>query len=127
MDIITALTALGQAIRITKDLRDIDNGLDAAAYKAKMAELYGTLADVKIALTDARETIHNKDQEIKALEARIEALESGDICPMCRSGRMRLTASKRDRIFGVLGVQERTLTCEECKHTESRQFDPNEN
>jgi hypothetical protein len=103
VDIITAVTALGHAIKITKDLRDIDRGLDAAAYKAKMADLYGTLADVKMALTDALEAIHDKDQELKELRAEIDKLK-----------------------LGVFRVQERTLTCNntECKHTELRNFDP---
>jgi hypothetical protein len=38
-----------------KNSRQIEKGFDVAALKAQMAELYGTLADVKIARIDARQ------------------------------------------------------------------------
>ena len=44
MDIAAGLTLLGQATNIVKGLREIDKGFDLAALKARMADLYGTLA-----------------------------------------------------------------------------------
>jgi len=68
MDIATALSLLSNATGVVKDLREIDKGFDLAALKAQMANLYGTLADVKIALSDARETIHDKDKTYRGLD-----------------------------------------------------------
>jgi len=124
LDIATALTLLGQATRIVKDLREIDKGFDLASLKAQMANLYGTLADVKIALSDAREAIHEKDQKIKRLEDKIAALVSGETCPICNEGRMKVVASREHPHFGFAGVQERTLKCDKCGHSEKRLHDP---
>jgi len=129
LDIITALTAVGQAIKITKDLREIDRGLDTATYKAKMAELYENLSDVKMALTDARETIHDREKEIKNLKGKIEEITSGDVCPLCMSGRMKIIHVKPHGHFAFAGVQERTHKCQNpnCNHSETRVFDPSKN
>ena len=126
MDVMTGLAALGQAIKITKDLRDIERDLDAAAYRAQMADLYSNLGDAKIALTDARELIHERDQQIAALTARIANLTSGEACPLCQEGKMKVTSSRPDPIFGPLGHQERTLTCQnaECAYVEKRKVAP---
>lgn len=111
MDIATGLTLLSQATGIVKNLREIDKGFDAAALKAQMADVYGALADVKIALSDARETIQERDQTIKELENKIAALVSGEPCPICTIGRMR--------------VQERLMKCDICGHEEKHFHDPN--
>jgi hypothetical protein len=55
MDIAAGLALLSQATSIVKNSRQIEKGFDVAALKAQMAELYGTLADVKIARIDARQ------------------------------------------------------------------------
>lgn len=124
MDISTGLTLLGQATGIVKDLREIDKGFDLAALKSQMADLYGTLADVKIALSDARETIHEKDRKIKELEDKIAALTSGEACPICGTGRMKVVSSVAHPHFGFAGVQERTLKCTDCSHSEKHLHDP---
>lgn len=126
MDIAAGLALLGQATGIVKNLREIDKGFDVAALKSQMAELYGTLADVKILLSDARETIHERDQKIKALEEKISVLTSGEQCPLCSEGRLKVTAVKPHHTFGDLGVQEKVLKCEKCNHTETRMHDPME-
>jgi hypothetical protein len=124
LDIAAGLTLLGQATNIVKGLREIDKGFDLAALKARMADLYGTLADVKIALSDARETIHDRDRKIKQLEQKIAALTSGDSCPICSVGLMKVAASREHPHFGFAGVQERTLKCDKCGHAEKRLHDP---
>lgn len=124
MDISTGLTLLAQATGIVKDLREINKGFDTAALKSQMADLYGTLADVKIALSDAREAIRDRDQKIKELECKISALTSGEACPICNAGRMKISASRAHPHFGFAGVQERTLKCDNCNHSEQRLYDP---
>jgi hypothetical protein len=124
LDIAAALAMLGQATGIVKDLREIDKGFDLASLKAQMADLYGTLADVKIALSDARELVHVKDRKIKELEDKIAALTSGEACAMCGEGRMKVAASCEHPHFGFAGVQERTLKCEKCGHSEKRLHNP---
>ncbi|NEJ20085.1 hypothetical protein GR247_07865 [Rhizobium leguminosarum] len=72
VDITATLAVLGQAIGIAKDLREIDKGLDAGEFKAKMAELYASLADVKMALADAQEELRAKDKDIAELRGNFE-------------------------------------------------------
>jgi len=124
MDIATALSLLSNATGVVKDLREIDKSFDVAALKAKMADLYVTLADVKIALSDARETIHGRDNQIKQLEDKITSLTSGEICPICNSGRLKVISVHAHPQLGSVGVQERTLKCDGCPHTERRIHDP---
>ncbi len=124
MDIAAGLALLAQATGIVKDLRAIDKSFDVALLKSQMAELYGTLADVKIALSDARETIHEKERKIKELGDKVAALTSGEACPICNEGRMKITASGPHPTFGRVGVLERTLKCDKCGHTEKHLYDP---
>ena len=49
--------ALSKGLETLKIMREIDKDFDAAAYKAKIAELMGSVADAKIALIDANEQI----------------------------------------------------------------------
>ncbi|UXN57782.1 hypothetical protein [Phyllobacterium zundukense] len=99
------LATASQAIKIAKDLRDIARDVNSASYKAKMDELYGGLADIKIALSDAREELHEKDTLIKKLQGEIVALKSGETCPLCRSGRFKVTAVRDHPTFGVFGIR----------------------
>lgn len=57
LDIPTTLMALSKGLETLKIMREIDKDFDAAAYKAKIAELMGSVADAKIALIDANEQI----------------------------------------------------------------------
>jgi hypothetical protein len=69
--------------------------------------------------------------EVEALRARVAALEeevrkrpSVEQCPICEGGILKITTVRPDPIMGVLGVQERTIKCDKCGHTEKRQHDP---
>lgn len=124
MDIAAALAAVGHASTIVKTLRSIDKNYDVAAVKAQMAELYESLADVKMALSDARVTLRDRDQEIRSLQEKITALQSGEVCPLCEKGRLKVIASKPHPHFGIFGGQERTVKCTECEHTETREYNP---
>ena len=48
-------------------------------------------------------------------------------CPICRIGKLAVVAVGPDPTFGRVGLQQRTLKCDnkECGHTEKRQHDPN--
>lgn len=124
MDIGTGLAFLSQATGIVKDLREIDKGFDVAALKARMADLYVALADVRIALSDARETIYNRDQRIKELEEKIADITSGETCPICNNGRLKVISVHAHPHLGPAGVQEKTLKCDSCTHREMRIHDP---
>ena len=124
MDLGAGLTLLSQATVIVKDLRDIDKGFDVAALKAKMADLYSTLADVKIALSNAQIEIHERDKQIRQLEAKVAALTSGEVCPICNTGRLKVTSVYAHPQLGPVGVQEKTLKCDICTHVEDRMIEP---
>ncbi|MDE3818758.1 hypothetical protein GHK78_11775 [Sinorhizobium meliloti] len=77
VDIAAGLSLAAQAIGIVKDLREIDKGLDSAEYKARMADLYSALADVKMALADAQDEMKSKDQLIAELRDNFQ--KKGDL------------------------------------------------
>lgn len=70
MDIATGLTALNSALGTIKQLQDIDKNFDKAELKLRMSTLYSDLADARIALSDARELLREKDAEISRLKER---------------------------------------------------------
>lgn len=126
MDIPAALTAVSAALGIVKQVRDIDKDYDTALLKSQMAELYMGLADVKMALTDARQEIHDRDQAIRELEEKLSDATSGEKCPLCGTGRLKVVSVRPHPQFAFAGIQEHTLRCEnsECKHSEKRKHDP---
>lgn len=128
VDIAAGLSMAAQAIAIAKDLRDIDKSLDIGEFKAKMAELYGSLADVKMALADAQSAMKEKDAEIarlqEAFRARSEMVEyhgfkyqafpTGDpkgypYCPRCEN------TDGRFHMLTKFGKGMLALQCPECK------------
>lgn len=68
MDIAAGLSAATAALGTVKQLADIDKTFSQAELRAKMASLYSDLADVKIALSDARETVSGLKSQIAAFE-----------------------------------------------------------
>ncbi len=117
MDIQTGLTIAGSAIDLIKSLRQLDHDLDKADLKSKLAELYEQVADVKMALVDA-------NTKIKELENLLEEKNKGESCPLCNTGRMKITSSKPHKHFAFAGVQMRQIKCDNCGHSEERLFDP---
>jgi hypothetical protein len=65
----TSITTITNALKLVSDLRGIEREFDIAEYKLKIADLTTLLADVKIALTDARTEHAAKDAEIDRLKA----------------------------------------------------------
>ncbi len=126
-EIVSGLNAANLAAQLIKDLKQIDRSIDEATFKLKLAELTEALADTKIALSEVREILATRDAEIRALREQLESAVSGDTCPVCRAGKMQTLRVKKHPTFGDLGVQEKTLRCDNaaCGHDEERMHDPN--
>ena len=126
MDLISGISAATQAVQLVKELRSIDRSVDEASFKLKLADLMVAQADTKIALSEAREFLSEKDAEIRELKLRLDVVNSGEACPICQLGRLKVTASHLHPVFGTFGHQERTLTCTnaDCGHSEKRKYDP---
>jgi hypothetical protein len=75
MDIPVVLTTLSKSLEALKAIRDIEKDFDAASYKAKIAELMNSVADAKIALTDAPDEIAAKENEIARLKEGLKFRE----------------------------------------------------
>ena len=70
-------------------------------------------------------------RRIDELERRVAALEAagtGKIseprCPLCETGVLKTKSVRPDPTFGDMGVQQHTLVCSDCSHTERRQITP---
>jgi hypothetical protein len=63
------ISTISQAIRLAQDLRSIDKELSQAEAKLKIADLTTALADVKIALTQARDDAAEQQAEINRLKS----------------------------------------------------------
>ena len=127
MDLMTGLAAASQGLSIVKELRDIDQSVDAATFKLKIADLMIALSETKITLADAKEALSEKDATIKQLETKIRDLSSGEICPVCKLSKMKTISVKPHPTMGEVGIQEMALKCESetCGHSENRMHDPN--
>ena len=121
MDVVGGLTAAKMALDLAKDLREIDKSVDEAAFKMKLAELMGALADTQIAFADAK-------TRISELEDELERLTNGDPCPKCRVGRLVLISSEPMQFYGAdrFGVEEQFWQCgeEDCGYSTLRKIDP---
>jgi hypothetical protein len=67
MDIAGSIAAVGSALSIVKELKEIDAQVDQASLKLKVAELTSALADAKLGLVEVAEQLREKDGEIKRL------------------------------------------------------------
>lgn len=78
----TAFSTASQALKLANELRSIDKEVGQAELKLKVAELTGSLADIKLTLTEAKSDAAEKDQEIarlKKLQQRV-ADETVELC-----------------------------------------------
>ncbi len=67
IDISALMTAASSATKILKDLREIDRGINEAEYKFQIAELFETIADMKMAIIELKEEGGEKDKKIAEL------------------------------------------------------------
>lgn len=66
-DFVSTISTLGHAVKIVKDLNQIDRELDKAELKLKIAELSGALATAQITLSEAQQEASSKDAQIQKL------------------------------------------------------------
>lgn len=135
MDIASGLAAATAALTTVRQLAEIDKSLSQAEIKAKMATLYSDLADVKIALSDARETISELSAQVGKLESwedekrfytltdagngvlvyRFDTADqeqtAHDLCPSCfQAGRKSILQPER-----VAAYRAEHLKCNVCR------------
>jgi len=121
MDIMTGLSAVAQAFNVANWLRGIEKEFDVAEFKLKMAELYSSLTDAKLALADAKTEMDGKQAEINTLldqfQVRAATVEYNGykyergpdgkpvgyaFCPVCESnGKMTRTTYSGGTRFDV--------------------------
>jgi len=75
-------------------------------------------------LEDRIEVLHER---LAALESRLR-LTAHDMCPQCRSGRLRVIETAPHPEFGFAGIETHQVRCDraECGYAGTRLFDPNE-
>lgn len=75
-------------------------------------------------LEDRLEMLH---EQMAAVESRLR-LGAQDMCPQCRSGRLRVVQTAPHPEFGFAGIESHQVRCDrsECGYAGSRLYDPNE-
>jgi regulator of replication initiation timing len=93
----------------------IKKGATLEAQK-KIMELEGVVISLQ-------EENFNLRRENLSLRQQLELSEKGESCPKCRKGTWNLVGNEPHKIFGDMGVLERTFKCSECGYTEKKQYD----
>jgi hypothetical protein len=128
MDVAGSISAVGAALGIVKELREINAQMDQATLKLKIAELTSALADAKLGLVDVAEDVRAKEAEIARLLALVRHRETNLVdyhgyryravdgkpvgrayCPVCENKGLYVTLAQ-DRTKN--GYPE---TCPSCK------------
>ncbi len=68
----SALTGISTALTIVKQLNDIDQKVDEASFKLKIAEISSAFAEAKLGLIDAQQELRQKETEIAALKSSLQ-------------------------------------------------------
>jgi hypothetical protein len=129
MDIPATLSALGSALGIVKELREINDQFDKADLKLKIADLSGALADARHGVIDAEDALRAKDTEIARLSSafhyRVESTmryqgltyeksPNGErpsgmpFCPVCEQTGLLIRLAKRE----VSGLPAKCPKCQ---------------
>lgn len=72
MEILAGIAAAKQALDIARAMRGLEQSYDQATVKAQLVDLIDSLSDAKLALTEAREVLNDRDKEIALLKANFE-------------------------------------------------------
>lgn len=90
MDAASVLTTITGAINLVRELRFADKAIDEAAWKLKVADLTSALADAKLGVTELRDELEARDNEItrltKAFAFRGETVERHNMTYEARDG-----------------------------------------
>lgn len=116
MDLVSGLSAASKAIEIVRELRKIDRDVDEASFKLKIADLAEALADTKLALAEAR-------QDIAMLTEKLSSAEGGDLCPICKDGRLKVVKFTKHDV--TAGIEFHVSQCSNslCGYETERLFD----
>ena len=127
VDFVVGLAAAGNALKILKELNQIDRDLDKATLKLKIAELTSALASAQMTLVEAQTEAQEKDKEISKPAANFKAKadlievrgyhyrkrpdgkpQGRPYCPRCiQEGHLMMTVSTNEA--------GRPVTCPECQ------------
>lgn len=72
MDIMTGLHAVSETLKITKELRNIDNEMDKAELKLRLSDLVDGLLEAKEALQDAKQREYDLRKQISSLKEELD-------------------------------------------------------
>ena len=78
-------------------------------------------------LRDLEDRIEVLHEQLAAVESRLR-LSAHDMCPQCRSGRLRVIETAPHPEFGFAGIETHQVRCDraECGYAGTRLYDPNE-
>jgi hypothetical protein len=71
MDLMSTLSVIQQTIEITKNLRNIDEKIDAATWKLRLTEIVDKLVEAKDSLVEEKERQAVLVEEIRALRGKL--------------------------------------------------------
>lgn len=74
-----AFTTISQALKVAKELREVEKEISLADLKLKVTELTSSLADIKLTITQAKTESVEKDEEIGRLKALHRRLENDTV------------------------------------------------
>ncbi|MDP3327719.1 hypothetical protein [Parvibaculum sp.] len=74
-------------------------------------------------MTQAPARLDELEKRVAALEARAKG-GAVDACPLC-GGEMKVVSVMPHPTFGTFGIQQHSLACQSCTHSEKRKVDPN--
>jgi hypothetical protein len=122
MDLMLAFTAATKSIELLRAMKDLDKQYSQAELKAKAAEPLSNLADVKVALIDARDQIAEKDCQV---ETAFQLRQETDNFSFDKDERVALLicliVTAAEQIDGVMiKVHQgggRDMVCPQCKRT----------
>ena len=119
MDIAAGISAVTNAISITKSLKELEKSYDAVVLKGRIIELMEALLEAKGALADAKAVLDCKDRELAQVRQAFQdrgALSVGDddykfktdqngnkvgypICPKCEAVSGKIVQLKPDKLY----------------------------
>lgn len=78
-------------------------------------------------LKDLEDRIELLHERLAAIESRLR-LSAHDMCPQCRSGRLRVIDTSPHPEFGFAGIETHEVRCDraECGYAGTRLYDPTE-